>query len=842
MIPSLRPYQSSIVNGIRKAAERHKRIIAVGPTGCGKTIIAGHIAWKATQRKTMIFFLVHREEILRQTIQKFALFGLQCGIIQGGKRITDNLIQVAMVQSLANRIDILKHLKNVILMADECHHYTSPTFKKVWNAFHGLCIGLTATPARTDGVGLNDIADTMVIGPSTAALVNANYLVEPVVMSSPLAREIAKMKSKMKKGDFDKDTETENMGQKYIVNETVELYAQYYRGAPVIIFCASVADCETVSASMRAAGWKCETVHGEMDPEKRKQYLYDIGTGGLNAICSYDVISEGVDIPILSGVILRRRTTSQIIYLQQCIDSKTEILTDQGWINYRNINKNQLCATFNDGIIEYSKIDEIIIRYIKDNENMYGIKSPQLDIRVTESHDMIVKGRSYSCKNWIKQTAESISNRKSMFIIPVSGLECIKSANIKDCDISFLGWFLSDGTRNKKTNAICINQSAAKIYHCQQIEKTLTECGLKYGKYRLKRKGEYAKYPDIMYYTISHGKPKKKDKHLKGWEYLEKWIDKSIPKIYESLDSRQFGILLESLNLGDGQNQNDKKDYIPRSYHITTGDNKIMANRLQILCIKREYRCNLATYNYKGIDWHTIHIKKTQYTTISGTNIKNGSISNKKKYKRSRFEKLNHKLNEIVWCVRNVNGTIITRRNGKIAIMGNCGRALRPATGKNKALIIDQVGNTYTHGHPLIEREWSLEGNINDEEKEIKQTDCPSCRAVIMGRPHICKYCGHVFSETTEKDDKPLVTLQAPLEIVHPPNLGSAAIDAAEIIEYSEDDQQRELIDRTLRALRNGDEGARERFNSIMRMMNKSTMTERIWREYVEPEYERRIK
>ena len=50
MIPSLRPYQSAIVNGIRKAAEKHKRIIAVAPTGSGKTIIAGHIAWKAVQK------------------------------------------------------------------------------------------------------------------------------------------------------------------------------------------------------------------------------------------------------------------------------------------------------------------------------------------------------------------------------------------------------------------------------------------------------------------------------------------------------------------------------------------------------------------------------------------------------------------------------------------------------------------------------------------------------------------------------------------------------------------------------------------------------------------------
>ena len=487
MIPSLRPYQSAIVNGIRKAAEKHKRIIAVAPTGSGKTIIFCHIAWKAMQKKTRVFILVHREEILRQTIQKLSMFNLQCGVIKSGQKMTANLIQVAMVQTLVNRMDILKHLGRCILIGDEIHHYTSPTFRKVWNGFNAkMCLGFTATPARTDGVGLSDIAESMVIGPPTAALVNADYLAEPVIMSSPLAQEISKMKSRMKKGDFDKDTETENMGQKYIVNETVEMYKQYFRGAPIVIFCASVPDCETVSSAMRAEGFRCETVHGEMDPEKRKQYIYEIGTGKLNAICSYDVINEGVDVPILSGVILRRRTTSLIIYLQEI------------------------------------------------------------------------------------------------------------------------------------------------------------------------------------------------------------------------------------------------------------------------------------------------------------------------------------------------------------------GRALRRAPGKDKALIIDQVGNVYRHGHPLLIREWSLEGNINEKKKEIKQIECPDCLAILMGKPRYCKYCGFIFKDAPAPDDTQPIILSAPLEIVKSPNLGNSAIEAADIIEYGNGQSETELIDRTLRALRNGDDGARERFNSIMRMMGKKTMTKKIWSEYIEPEYERR--
>ena len=109
-----------------------------------------------------------------------------------------------------------------------------------------------------------------------------------------------------------------------------------------------------------------------------------------------------------------------------------------------------------------------------------------------------------------------------------------------------------------------------------------------------------------------------------------------------------------------------------------------------------------------------------------------------------------------------------------------------------------------------------------------------------MGKPRYCKYCGFIFKDAPQTDDKPPVILHAPLEIIMPPNLGNASIEAADIIEYGNGQSEAELIDRTLRALKNGDEGARERFNAIMRMMGKKTMTEKIWKEYIEPEYEKR--
>jgi superfamily II DNA or RNA helicase len=223
-----------------------------------------------------------------------------------------------MVQTLSKRMQYLGPAKPKIIIVDESHHIMAPTYKRILDYFpKAVSLGFTATPARTDGQGMGDMYDVMVEGPQTASLVESGYLSRPVVLSSPMAQQIFRTKGKIRKGEYDATEETVIMGDPKIVNETTEMYGLYFKGSPVVIFCASLEDCETVASSMRAAGWKCETVRGDMDDALRQEYIDGLGAGKLNAVCSFEVLGEGVDVPILAGVILRRRTKSVIVFLQQ---------------------------------------------------------------------------------------------------------------------------------------------------------------------------------------------------------------------------------------------------------------------------------------------------------------------------------------------------------------------------------------------------------------------------------------------------------------------------------------------------------------------------------------------
>lgn len=77
------------------------------------------------------------------------------------------------------------------------------------------------------------------------------------------------------------------------------------------------------------------------------------------------------------------------------------------------------------------------------------------------------------------------------------------------------------------------------------------------------------------------------------------------------------------------------------------------------------------------------------------------------------------------------------------------GRALRPAPGKDRAVILDHVGNCMRHGMPQQDREWSLDGlpeagkRAKDEAPPPSVRQCEQCYAVFLPAP-ACPACGHV--------------------------------------------------------------------------------------------------
>jgi DNA repair protein RadD len=174
---------------------------------------------------------------------------------------------------------------------------------------------VTATPQRLDGKGLGTAFDVIVEGPQVRDLIGAGHLSRFDYLAPPSRADLSGVSTRM--GDFDRAEAARIMDQAVITGDAVEHYARHLNGRPAIAFCISVEHAEHVAEMFRSRGWRAASVDGSMEPERRRGLIADLGRGRLNVLTSCELISEGVDVPVVAGALLLRPTKSLSMFLQQ---------------------------------------------------------------------------------------------------------------------------------------------------------------------------------------------------------------------------------------------------------------------------------------------------------------------------------------------------------------------------------------------------------------------------------------------------------------------------------------------------------------------------------------------
>jgi len=114
----LRPIQEEMVNQVRNAFRKSKRVILKAATSAGKTAIAAKIFQNAVSRGKRCLFIADRIVLVLQTSDEFNRWGLRHGIIMGDhpEYYPDRQVQVASAATLLNRrVDQFD-----IILQDEC--------------------------------------------------------------------------------------------------------------------------------------------------------------------------------------------------------------------------------------------------------------------------------------------------------------------------------------------------------------------------------------------------------------------------------------------------------------------------------------------------------------------------------------------------------------------------------------------------------------------------------------------------------------------------------------------------------------------------------------------------
>lgn len=320
MLVTLRPYQQQGVHEIRGAYQSgHTRVLYVLPTGGGKTVIFTHIAEQAAIKGNRICMLVHRQELVDQSSRSLHAIGCNHGIIAAGYRQDlSHTVQLASVQTLSRRLHTIPSDFFSLLIIDEAHHAVAGTWDKIiQHCSSAFILGVTATPERLDGRGLGSHFDVLLQGPDAAWLTDQSFLV-PAHIFAPPGIDLSGIKRfDTKQG---RSTADDILRQGQAMGDAVSHYRRTIENAhngTAIAFCTSVAHADAVAEAFRAQGISAAMLDGTMDRGDRRRLINDLGAGVLKVLTSCDIISEGTDIPSVTGAILLRPTNSLGLYLQQ---------------------------------------------------------------------------------------------------------------------------------------------------------------------------------------------------------------------------------------------------------------------------------------------------------------------------------------------------------------------------------------------------------------------------------------------------------------------------------------------------------------------------------------------
>lgn len=671
----LRPYQEEFVDAVTHAfSEGSKRIMGVAATGAGKTILASELM---RREKGNCLFLADAQELVRQNADKFHNHtGELAGVEMGSEHSVPGLDRVVIgtSQSISRRLDKYEEDHFNLIIVDECHRNTlgQQAMRILEHFSYAKVLGVTATPFRSDRKQLGDFYERVAVEIGLNRLVKEGYLSRIRIKSVPMPVDLSAVSAASGRGDY----KVEDLGEviEPILKEAAKQLIEQSEGArKMVVFLPLIKTSIRMSEILNEMGVRAVHVSGE-DKSAMEEFTH----GDARVICNAQLLTTGWDCPEVDCILVLRPTKSLALY---CLDEETEILTKNGFIGVNEFSKNpaQDVAVFDeiDGSISWERNTGFIHREVRPDEHWLKLKGQSSDIRVTNNHTLLYDHKRRT--GWKRRKADEVASLKDGTYLPVAGNMSFPGVPLSDDELRFIGWVMTDGSISRHNSAIRIFQGEHQPW-CDEIERVIKACGFKFGKSTAYRGNtKFNENSRCVTWTISKGRPRGRDKHLRGWGNLEKWISKDMSELLSEMTREQFATMLHAIHLGDGSKQ-EGQNWTRRSYHISTG-NKVFANRLQTMAILRGWRSSISEGDWNENPIYMVHLKDQDFIKVGSRHGNHAAWKRENPSGRC-------------WCVETPTGTIVTRRRGKVAIMGNCqmvGRGTRTAPGKDGLLLLDPL-------------------------------------------------------------------------------------------------------------------------------------------------------
>jgi superfamily II DNA or RNA helicase len=305
--------------------------LTVQATGTGKTIVMGETAARWPQGRVMV--LAHRDELVRQGAEKIGrMCSETCGIEMADEHQSENSmyskprVVVASVQSLTSkrrdkyRFEKFDPFEFGLLMIDEAHHATAPTYRKVIDWFYQnndlRLLGVTATPDRTDEEALGQVFDSVAFEYGILDAVNDGWLV-PIEQQFVHVEGLDLSGCKSHKNDLQDSDVAKVMQQEGLLHKVVDPVIRLAGDSPTLVFAASVEHAHRMAEIFnRHKPGSAHAIDGGTDKEIRRSQLKAFSRGEFQYLVNMGVFLEGFDEPSIGCVAMARPTKSRALYAQ----------------------------------------------------------------------------------------------------------------------------------------------------------------------------------------------------------------------------------------------------------------------------------------------------------------------------------------------------------------------------------------------------------------------------------------------------------------------------------------------------------------------------------------------
>lgn len=364
--------------------------LAVLPTGCGKSLVAGMCVEEISKRGGATLFIAQRDVLIDQAVKLFSRIGLEVVVEKSSEKGYKNFkpydkpdVVVASMQTLhQGRLSRWDKKSFELIIVDESHHALSKGHLKIFDYFsESKLLGITATPIRGDNKNLGSLFQTKAYEYRIAEAIRDGYLVKPIRRLCPVTVDLRGIKTVG--GDFCLGDLEEKISTK--VEVLARAFIEEIGQRKAVAFLPCVGSSMAFSKCLELLGVTaryvtCERGEFGMRRDEKERNLSDFEKDDYQVICCNRMLIEGWDHKKLEavGIICPTRlwhVAAQMIgrVLRICpeISKKDALVVDFDWQTDRATNfLSTTVQLFNDGSLdeEMLKIAEGIVRK-KEAEN-----------------------------------------------------------------------------------------------------------------------------------------------------------------------------------------------------------------------------------------------------------------------------------------------------------------------------------------------------------------------------------------------------------------------------------------------------------------------------------------